>query len=89
MEALSVKIDAKTFDEMVHGTVNSPTLPECADLKIAVKENATQEGAAAIVIGWTAKLPDGSLRKVQATTTLRAFLMAVEFLQHHPKLQEN
>lgn len=88
MESLAVKIDDKTFDEMVHGTVNSPTLPECGDLKFAVKKHATVEGRPAIVIGWTAKLPDGSLRKVQATTTLRSFLMAVTFLQNHPELQE-
>jgi hypothetical protein len=54
------------FDKLVHGG-----LPQAGPVTIAVKDGATQGGMPGAVISFPVQLPDGSVKLVQATMTLR------------------
>jgi hypothetical protein len=73
MESVDVALSAEKFDAAVHGNGVDPVLPECGDLAFYVKSNATDGGKPAVVVTFTVRLPDGSLAKAQAVTTLANF----------------
>lgn len=56
----------KMFDELVNGG-----LPQASDLTLCTKDHATQRGMPAVVISFDVQLPDGTVKKVQAVTTVR------------------
>lgn len=81
MEMLTVALDARQFDEAVHGPPDGqPSLPEAGDLAIYVKRNATQGGNAAAVVTFTVQLPNGSFRRVQSVTTVANLINALTIL---------
>jgi hypothetical protein len=73
MEAVDVALSAEKFDAAVHGNGVDPVLPECGDLAFYFKPNATAGGRPALVITFGVRLPDGSLARAQAVTTLNNF----------------
>lgn len=67
MEQLSLILGQdETFDKLVHGG-----LPQCSSVTIATKDCATANGMPGAVIAFDVKLPDGTVKQVQATMTLR------------------
>lgn len=73
MEHVDCCLSPEKFDQAVHGNGVDPVLPECGDLAFYFKPNATQGGKPAVVVTFTVQLPDGSLAKAQAVTTLANF----------------
>lgn len=93
MEHVTVSVDAERYDELVHGTPSDRSLPQYGEptggtMQIAVKPGATTGGRPALVVAFRVVTPDGRVRLVQATTTLRAFLAAVEVLRQRRDLQD-
>ena len=76
MEGIDCRLSPEMFDKAVHGGIDHPVLPECGDLAIYVKPNATVAGKPMAVVTFSVQLPDGSHARAQATTTL-ALLDAV------------
>lgn len=70
MEMLILSFDPDRFDAVVKG---EDSLPEGRDMEIVIKPRATVNGYPMVAVTFTVQLPDGSLRRAQATTTLRAF----------------
>lgn len=68
MEMLILSFDPDRYDAVVKGS-----LPENGDLEIVIKPRATVNGYPMVAVTFTVQLPDGSLRRAQAVTTLRAF----------------
>lgn len=71
MENLFINLTDAAFDQLVHDGV-----AEMGDATLAVKLKATTGGRAAVALGWTAVLPDGTEVPVQAVITARLFLGA-------------
>ena len=92
MEMIKCVVSAERFDELVHGTADSPTLPQCGDthgmLEIAAKPNCMLSGAAGVVISFYAVLPDGTPCRVQAVTSRKVFLAAADIIRNHPDLRD-
>lgn len=80
MESVRMLFNDADFDRIVHDG-----LPEGCDLTIATKEHATANGKAAVVISWTVSLPDGSIRSVQAVTTLGMMLTILGGIRGYAK----
>ena len=77
MEQLIIKLnEVDLFDKSVHGG-----LPEGGDITLVTKDDGTEGHRAVVCIIWTTRLPDGTLRNVQAVTTVRNFLMAAAALR--------
>lgn len=71
MESVTCLLSAEHFDKAVHGGLDAnPVLPECGDLAVYVKPNATVNGNPMAVLTFTVRLPDGSFARAQSTTTL-------------------
>jgi len=90
MEELTLKIGEKAFDELVHGEPGcDPPLAQCdgAGLTIAAKNGCLASGAPGVALSFYCVLRDGTVERVQAVTTLRAFIMAAQALAVHPDLQ--
>lgn len=68
MEVLRCQLSADEFDKAVH-----EGLPECGDLAVYIKPNATVRGNPMVVVTFTVQLPDGTKARVQATTTLALY----------------
>lgn len=67
MEHISINLDdASMYDELVHAG-----LPQVSDITVVTKDKGTAKGAPAVVIAFNVQLPDGSVRRAQATTTVR------------------
>lgn len=79
-EHVQVLLQDRDFDRLVHSG-----LPEGGDLTIAVKERATKEGRAGVVVAFSVRLPDGSIGHAQAVTTLRNFLTAAAAIRGYAK----
>lgn len=71
MEHVKIDLCADAFDRIVHRG-----LPEGGDLEVAVKAGATVNGKAAVAIGFSVQLPDGSKAYAQVVTTAANFLGA-------------
>lgn len=71
MEGIKCHLNSEEFDKAVHGGLDDrPVLPECGDLAVYIKPDATVEHNPMAVITFMVQLPDGTLARVQATTTL-------------------
>lgn len=81
MEMVTIALDDAKFDAAVHGTEGPPSLSESGDLAIYVKKNATKGGNAMAVVTFTVKLPDGKMRRTQATTTATNLINALAVLK--------
>ena len=82
MEQVRVLHSAQRFDECLDAG-----LPEQGDVEIILKENGTQSGLPIVMLTWTARMPDGSTHRVQATTTSRLFVTAgMAIAGHHERL---
>lgn len=79
MERVAVIID--NGSGLAYDAALMDTLPECADLTLITKDGAMESGAPGIMVTFTVRLPDGSLRRVQAVTSLRVFLAAVKAIK--------
>lgn len=67
MEQIAIKLDDKeAFDRNLQNS-----LPDGGDLKIITKDNATVGGNPAVMLIFSVRLPDGSLRKAQTVTTMK------------------
>ena len=69
MEMITVEVNASRFDQAVHNG-----LPEGNDICIYIKKDATVDGAAAAVITFSVKLPDGTIARAQAATTAKLLI---------------
>lgn len=67
MEAVNIVFNDETFDRLVH-----EALPQASTVTFAVKESATVSGRAGVVVAFDVQLPDGTMRRAQATLTLRS-----------------
>jgi hypothetical protein len=82
METLGISLDdgtGKRFDE-----AQKNALIECGDLQFISKHNATSDGGTAVCITFTVVLPDGTMAKAQAVTTLGLIEAAVKALATKP-----
>jgi hypothetical protein len=71
MPSLDCRLSPEAFDQAVHGGLDDkPILPEGGDLAVYIKPNVTVGGKPMAVVTFTVQLPDGSLARAQATTTL-------------------
>lgn len=76
MEHVSVHDNADLFHRRVR-----EGLPEGEDLEVVVHPTGTASGRPAVVIGWSVRLPDGTVRRVQAVTTAACFLTTAAFVR--------
>lgn len=81
MEHFAISINPEAFDAAVHGTPQLRSLQEGGDLAILVKPQATIGGRAAAVITFTVQMPDGSIARAQAVTTLRNLRNALSVVE--------
>lgn len=81
MEMVKISLDDAKFDAAVHGTEGPPSLSESGDLAIYVKKNATKQGNAMAVVTFTVQLPDGTMRRAQATTTTTNLINTLSVLK--------
>lgn len=93
MEMIRLRIGEEHFDQLVHGGLGDPVLPQASrgvgaggEIMIAAKGGCTTDGAPGVCISFHASV-DGKAVRVQAVTTLRAFLTAANTLRVHPDLQ--
>lgn len=69
MEKLEIKINkAERYDEVI-----KDSLPECGDMEIVTKDAAMVSGRAGVMVTFRVELPDGTLKRVQSVTPMRAF----------------
>ncbi len=82
MEGIIVKLDDAAFDAAVHGPPEGqPSLPDCGDMAIIVKKNATVNGNAMAVITFSVQLPNGTLRRAQSPTTVANLMNVLAILK--------
>jgi hypothetical protein len=90
METFGMELSAEKFDEAVHGPKEGqPSLRQAGPINVYVKPNGTHGGRAVAVITFLARLPDGTIRRVQATTTaalLEAAAHAITGWRHAGKI---
>lgn len=84
MESVSLILrNADKYDDAVYGG-----LPQASTMDLITKDGATEGGRPGVVVTFLAQLPDGSLVRAQATTTVRLLLAALRGLQAaHPGLE--
>lgn len=75
------KIDLKLNCPQEFDAVLKDCLPECGDLTIITKHAAMESGAAAVMLTFTVRLPDGSLERAQAVTTMKLFRTITQVFQ--------
>ncbi len=77
MESFDVKINKpEDFDAAIQ-----TSLPELGDICLITKHGATQSGRTAVMLTFHVQLPDGTIRRVQAVTTMKLFrTIATTFL---------
>ena len=68
MEHIQCELSAEKFDEAVHNG-----LKEGGDLAFFIKPKATVNSKPGVCITFSVQLPDGSITRVQAVTTLANF----------------
>jgi len=67
MEAATIKLNnAEQYDALVHDG-----LPQASGITVVTKDKGTDQGRPVAVIAFDAQLPDGTVRTVQATVTVR------------------
>lgn len=71
MESIDCRLSAEMYDKAVNGGIDHPVLSESGDLAFYVKPNATTGGKPGVVITFSVQLPDGTMARAQATTTLK------------------
>lgn len=77
MESMNIALSGEKYDKAIHGGLDKlPVLPECGDLAVYIKPEATEKGNAGAVITFTVRLPDGSFARVQAATTAAMMITA-------------
>lgn len=70
MENLVIKLnDVELYDAVI-----ADSLPECGDLAVITKDGGMESGAAGAVITFTVQLPDGTIGRAQAATTVRLLI---------------
>lgn len=76
------------FDRLVHGTPDTPSLPDTGEIEIVTKAGQTEDGRSIVVISWLTKYPDpeapkgsGCLARVQTVLTVSGLLMAMHGLK--------
>lgn len=74
MEQITLSFDPARFDEVLH-QLGCP--PECGDLELCFKPNATMAGRTGVAITFTVEI-DGKRMRVQAVTTLRNLRGAID-----------
>lgn len=67
MEAMNIVFDGAEFDRLVH----DGSLQQASTVTVAVKNGATVSGLPGVVIAFDVGLPDGTVKRAQATVTLR------------------
>jgi len=73
MEVLNVKLgNDEAYDKAVHGG-----LPQYSDIEIITKDQGTVSGAPVAVITFDVHLPDGTVGKAQAVTTIACLQSAL------------
>ena len=71
------------FDnEARYREVLAEALPESGDLEIITLRSATQAGNTGVMLTFTVKLPNGSMQRVQAVTTMKLFTNAARAILH-------
>ena len=73
MNNIDCQLSPEMFDRAVHGGIDHPVLPENGDLAVYIKPHATVGDRPMVAITFTVQLPDGSLARAQAVTTLALF----------------
>lgn len=76
MEPINIVFDGSEFDRLVH----DQSLPQSSTITLAVKDKATVTGNPGVVIAFDVALPDGNVRRAQATTTLRGLKRILEMI---------
>lgn len=72
MEHVSIQLSKpELFDSLVHGG-----LPQASAMQVVTKDKGTDQGNPIVVIAFDVQMPDGTVRQVQATTTVRLFQQA-------------
>lgn len=73
MEAITLKLSNEAaYDELVQDS-----LQQAGGITIATKDRGTDQGNPVAVIAFDLQLPDGTIRRAQATTTVRLLQMAL------------
>lgn len=81
MESVRCELNPEMFDKAVHGGIDHPVLAEGGDLAVYVKPDATHGGNPMAVITFSVQLPDGSMARAQAATTLRILETMLRIIQ--------
>lgn len=69
MEHLQTKLnDVERFDEVIRNS-----LPDGGDMEIVTKDAGMESGRGIVMVTFTVRCPDGSLRRAQSVTTMRNF----------------
>lgn len=76
MEAVNVVFEDAAFDRLVH----DGSLPQASTVTVAVKHKATMSGLPGTVFAFDVQLPDGSVRRAQATLTLKQMRFVLKLL---------
>ena len=84
MERIIISNDPERFDELVHNG-----LPEGLDIEIASKAGATANSEPAVVMSFSVQLPDNSIARAQAVTTLKALKAGVDTLVAYHEHESN
>lgn len=71
MTGINIAFDDGLFDVLLAEN-RAAGLPECGDLRVVVKSNATRAGNSAAMVTFTVMV-DGEPKRVQAVTTLALF----------------
>ena len=72
MEQLRVRInDAGLYDRAI-----KESIPELGDMMIVTKDGAMESGRSSVMVTFRVTLPDGTIQRVQAATTVKLFKMA-------------
>lgn len=72
MEQLKLVLgNAAEFDKLVFGRDGKHTLKQASNITLCTKDNGTTNGRPVVVIAFDAQLPDGSVVRAQAVTTVR------------------
>lgn len=78
MEHFAVTLDdgtGKAYDEAL-----KDSLPEGGDLKAITKNDGTVQGNPIVLLTFTVQMPDGTIRKAQAATSVKLFLFAARLM---------
>lgn len=76
MEHITCTLDAEAFDKAIQTQPDGPpVLPEGGDIQFIFKPEATLKGNPAVCITFSVMMPDGTIAKAQAVTTVKCLDM--------------